>query len=153
VGDDVSASWVAPVTLANGAPAVLKVGMPHMESEHELDGLRFWNGEGTVRVIDADEELGAILLERCEPGTSLRELQETEQDLVIAGLLRRLWRKPPSPAPFRPLAAMIKHWSNETLADIGRWPDSGLVREGLRVFGELARPAPTDVLLATDLHA
>ena len=32
-------------------------------------------------------------------------------------------------------------------------PDAGLVNEGLRVMKELARPAPTDVLLATDLHA
>jgi streptomycin 6-kinase len=31
--------------------------------------------------------------------------------------------------------------------------DAGLVNEGLRVFEELARPALTDVLLLTDLHA
>jgi len=152
-GEEISCSWVAPVTSADGTSAVLKVGMPHMEGEHELHGLRFWNGNPTVRLLDADDELGAMLLERCEPGTVLRELPEPEQDLVIAGLLRRLWRVPSAPHPFRRLSALMDYWSNETLADIARWPDAGLVREGLRLFEELPRTAPMEVLLATDLHA
>jgi streptomycin 6-kinase len=47
----------------------------------------------------------------------------------------------------------MKHWTEETLADAEHWPDAGLVREGLRLFEELPRTAPTEVLLATDLHA
>ena len=148
-----SCAWVAPVALADGTSAVLKLGMPHMEGEHEIQGLRFWNGDPTVRLVDADDELGAMLLERCEPGTMLRALPESEQDVVIAGLLRRLWRSPPATHPFRPLAALMEHWSNETLANIERWPDPGLVREGLRLFSELPRTAPVEAVLATDLHA
>ena len=151
--DDVSCAWVAPVACADGTSAVLKLGMPHMEGEHELQGLRFWNGDPTVRLFDSDEELGAMLLERCEPGTPLRALAEPEQDQVIAGLLRRLWRAPSAPHPFRPLSAMTDCWTNETLADVERWPDAGLVREGLRLLNELPRNAPSEVLLATDLHA
>ena len=152
-GEDVSCAWVAPVALADGTSAVLKLGMPHMEGEHELQGLRFWNGDPTVRLLKSDEELGAMLLERCEPGTALHVLAEPEQDLVIASLLRRLWRLPPTPHSFRPLSALTDRWSNETLADIERWPDAGLVREGLRLFEVLPRTAPKEVLLATDLHA
>jgi streptomycin 6-kinase len=150
---DATCAWVAQVTLANGTSAVLKLGMPHMEAQHEIQGLRFWNGDPMVRVIEADDELNAMLLERCEPGTNLRALPEPQQDIVIAGLLRRLWRSPPSPHPFRPLSAMTDHWSTETLAHIDQWPDSGLVREGLRLFDELPRTSSVDVLLATDLHA
>jgi len=124
-----------------------------MEAEHELQGLRFWNGDPTVRLLNADEKTGAMLLERCEPGTALHVLPEPEQDVVIAGLLRRLWRAPPAPHPFRPLAAMTEVWSGETLAALDRWPDTGLVREGLRLLKELPRTAPVEQLLATDLHA
>ncbi len=53
-----------------------------MEGEHEAQGLRFWNGSPTVRLLDFDSNLGAMLMERCEPGTSLRALPETEQDLI-----------------------------------------------------------------------
>src|SRR5205814_2938601 len=48
---------------------------------------------------------------------------------------------------------LMDYWSDETLAAIGQWPDTGLIREGLRLLAELARTAPREVLLATDLHA
>jgi streptomycin 6-kinase len=150
---DATCSWVAFAERADGSRAVLKLGMPHIEAAHEIQGLRFWYGDGIVRLLEADEDLNAMLLERCEPGTSLRELPETEQDVVIATLLRRLWRTPPSPHPFRPLSFMLDRWAAETMASESKWIDAGLVREGLRLFEELPRPAADDVLLATDLHA
>ena len=103
--DEVSCVWVAPVTRANGSVAVLMVGVPHFEAQDEIAGLRFWNGDPTARLIEADERVGAMLLERCEPGTHLRVLRpEVEQDVVVASLLRRLWRRPTGLHPFRPLS-------------------------------------------------
>jgi streptomycin 6-kinase len=64
---NVTCSWVAAVLRADRTPAVLKLGMPHMESAHEIHGLRFWNGDPTVQLLEADDELGAMLLERCLP--------------------------------------------------------------------------------------
>ncbi len=147
------AAWVTPVVRSDGTRAVLKLGMPHLEGVDEIDGLRFWDGEPTVRVLDADTELNALLLERCEPGTALRELPEPEQDIVIARLLPRLWRQPPAPSSFRPLSLMLAHWSRETMGAAAEWSDAGLVREGLRLFEELAILRGDEVLLATDLHA
>ena len=152
-GDEVSCSWVAPVVRRDGTGAILKFGMPHMEGRDEIQGLRFWGGEPTVRLLEADEAVNAMLLERCEPGTALRGLPEPEQDVVIADMLRRLWRRPAEPYPFRPLSEMTAYWANETLEDAARWPDTGLVHEGLRLFEALSRPGTADVLLATDLHA
>jgi streptomycin 6-kinase len=106
-----------------------------------------------VRLLEADDDLGAMLLERCEPGTVLRTLPEYEQDLIIAALLRRLWRPPVAPHPFRPLSVRTALWSSETLADSDQWRDSGLVREGLTILKQLPGTAPMEVLLATDLHA
>jgi streptomycin 6-kinase len=124
-----------------------------MEGEQEIEGLRFWNGDPTVWLLEADDDLGAMLLERCEPGTALRTLPEPEQDVVVARLLRRLWRPPAPPHPFRPLSAMIAYWSEETRTQVEHWRDEGLVREGLRLFEELSRSTTEHVLLATDLHA
>ena len=124
-----------------------------MEAANEIQGLRFWDGDAMVRLLDADTDFNAMLLERCDPGTALRDVPEPEQDVVIAGLLRRLWRRPEAPYSFRPLAAMTADWAEETVAAAPRWLDAGLVREGLRLFEELARPSADDVLLATDLHA
>jgi streptomycin 6-kinase len=150
---EVSCSWVAPAVLASGSTGVLKIGLPHFEAEHKIQGLRFWNGNPTVRLLAADERLNAMLLEHCRPGTPLRNLPEAEQDQVIAELLRRLWREPDETNRFRPLSAMTEKWSSETLAQAAHWPDSDLVGEGLALFRELPETACRHVLLATDLHA
>lgn len=133
--------------------AVLKISMPHFEGRDETAGLRFWNGDPTVRLLDTDATSGAMLLERCEPGTSLRAAPETEQDRVVASLLRRLWRTPPDAHTFRPLSQQMDLWRDETLAHESDWSDTGLVREGLRLFEQLSRDDAPSVLLATDLHA
>jgi streptomycin 6-kinase len=146
-------SWVAPVTRADGSAAVLKLGLPHMEAEHEIDGLRFWAGDPTVHLLEADEPANALLLERCVPGTLLRTLPEPEQDGIVAEKLRRLWRRPPAGHPFRPLAEMADYWASEAEAAEARWHDPGLVREGLALWRELPASAPDEALLATDLHA
>jgi streptomycin 6-kinase len=152
-GASATCSFIAFVRTSDGTPAALKVGMPHMEAEQELDGLRFWDGEPTVRLLDADPAAGALLLERCEPGTPLSERPAPEQDEVIAGLLRRLWRAPPSPQAFRPLELMVKYWADCAFARESDWPDAGFARAGIALLLELARPTARDVLLATDLHA
>lgn len=151
-----SCSWVAPVARANGEPAVLKLAMPHMEGQDEIVGLRFWGGDGTVKLLEADLESGAMLLERCLPGTTLHSEAETKQDEIVANLLRRMWSRTRNASDlrdFRHLSLMVELWCGETLAQRDQWPDTELVSEGLRVLRELAKPAITDVLLATDLHA
>jgi streptomycin 6-kinase len=150
--DYVSCSWVAAAVLRDGTRGVLKVGMPHMEAEQEIEGLRFWDGDPTVRVLQSDLAANAMLLERCEPGVPLLSVAETTQDLVITAILKRLWRKP-SPGVFRPLSALIAYWSDETRQAQDRWSDPTLVNEGLQVFATLADDANDGVLLATDLHA
>ena len=153
-GSDGSCAWVAPAMRADGTRAVLKLGMPQMEAAHELQGLHFWDGDPTVRLLESDASLNAMLLEQCEPGTGLGELPEPEQDVIVAGLLRRLWRRPAAPHPFRPLSVMTAHWADETMAAASKWPaDRGMIQEGLRLLAELPRSASNDVLLATDLHA
>jgi streptomycin 6-kinase len=89
-------AWVAPARDSAGKDLALKVGWPHPEAAHEADGLRTWDGAGAVRVYQANQlaEATLLLLERCRPGTQLRASPPAEHDLVIAGLLRRLWVKP-----------------------------------------------------------
>ncbi|MDT7810729.1 MAG: streptomycin 6-kinase [Acidobacteriaceae bacterium] len=154
-GEEPSCSYVTAVRAANGMPAVLKIAMPHMEGEHEIQGLRFWDGDPTVRLLEFDDELGAMLLERCLPGSPLRALAEDDQDVVISGLLRRLWRQPQKPPPFRPLSTLTRYWANETRSQIEQQPDidMGLVRAGLQLFEGLPGNATRTALLATDLHA
>jgi len=108
-------AWVAPAT-RNGEHLVLKVLLRHREAEHEADGLRAWDGDGAVRLRaeqEIDSQTIALLLERCRPGTTLKGRPEPEQDVVVAGLLRRLWRQPPPAHRFRSLRSMCELWADE----------------------------------------
>jgi streptomycin 6-kinase len=156
-------AWVAPVLDAASPGSVLKVVWRHPEAEHEADGLRAWGGDGAVLlhdVADASEagrdDTVALLLERCRPGTSLASRPEVEQDEVVAGLLRRLWRQPEPGQPFRPLQTMCDEWADEfDRRSVGADAklDPGLAREGTDLFRSLPGSADRRALLATDLHA
>jgi len=61
--------------------------MPHMEGQDEIAGLRFWNGNGTVRLLEADLESGAMLLERVCPELLFILNRKSRQDEVVANLL------------------------------------------------------------------
>ncbi|SEQ13318.1 streptomycin 6-kinase [Lentzea xinjiangensis] len=79
---------VLPVRRADGHPAVLKLTWVDSETEHEPLALRLYDGNGAVRLLDHDEELGALLLERLDR----HSLDDEPIDLavgVIGELLRR----------------------------------------------------------------
>lgn len=157
-----NASWVAPARDAAGRHLVLKAGWRHDEAEHEAAGLRAWNGRGTVRVFRSllTGDTSALLLEACEPGTPLeRALPPREQDVVVAGLLRRLWSDPPAGHPFRPLADMCQRWAAEfehryaaARARGSDEVDPGIARAGSELFRLLPATAGRQALLCTDLH-
>jgi streptomycin 6-kinase len=141
-------SWAAPA----GPGLVLKVGWTHDEARDEAAGLRASNGHGAVRLLaeHRDGDTTALLLERAVPGTPLLALPGPEQDVVLTGLVRRLWIDPP--AGFRPLREMCDAWAAGATPRLAHL-DPGLVREGLALFHTLPRDDVPAALLVTDLHA
>ena len=142
-------SWVAPA----GDDRVLKVGWTHDEARDEAAGLRAWDGNGAIRVLaeHREGETSALLLERASPGTALSTLAGPDQDVVITGLLRRLWIEPAA-HEFRPLAQMCDAWVAAARPHLAHL-DAGLVRDGLTLFHDLPGDDVPAALLATDLHA
>lgn len=148
-------SWVAPVVDAGGRDLVVKVGWTHDEGRDEAAGLRVWAGHGAVVVHDdlVDGETTVLLLERASPGSELgRALPEEAQDVVVAGLLRRLWVEPPAGHGFRSLTDMCEAWAVEHEQDERAALDPGLARAGLHLWRTLPTTAHRAVLLPTDLH-
>ena len=152
-------AWVAAARdVSSGADLVLKVGWAHVEAAHEAQGLALWAGDGAVRLLHAAEvgQSSCLLLERCRPGTALVDRPEPEQDVVVAGLLRRLWREPPPGHPFRPLQALCDQWADEhdrAVAAGGPVLDPGIRCAGIELFRSLPASATRHVVLCTDLHA
>lgn len=112
-------SLTLPVTAADGTQAVLKLNFPEQESAHEADALAHWRGEGAVELLAVDRDRNALLLERAVPGTTLWEVDDDEEATrIAAGVLRRLWRRPPPEQhPFRVLANEAEEWTERRRAD------------------------------------
>jgi len=151
-------SFVAPAVLPDGTQAVLKVSFPEPESEHEAAALAAWGGRGAVRLIAHDLDRRALLVERCRPGTQLWAVADEEQaNRAAAAVLRALWRPPPEPDAFRPLAGEARRWAGELPA---RWERHGrpvgraVVEDAVGWIGELldSTPAGDHALLHQDLH-
>ena len=86
------ASLALPVVTPDGMPAVLKAQFPDRDSRHEAAALAALDGRGAVRLIAHDEQHAALLVERCEPGTPLADLDRDDALDIACELFPRLWR-------------------------------------------------------------
>ena len=149
-------SLVAPATLADGTPAVLKLNFPEPESEHEPDALEHWDGRGAVRLLAAERERSALLVERCRPGTALWDVaDEDEANRIAAGVLLRLWRPPPDEHPFRLLTDEAARWAAELPAiweRLGGPFERALVDQAVEHARDLAATQRDAVVLHQDYH-
>ncbi|HSI98622.1 MAG TPA: aminoglycoside phosphotransferase family protein [Gaiellaceae bacterium] len=154
--EDGHVSFVIGVETEDGARAVLKINFPEEETEREPDALRLWDGRAAVRLLAYDPERRALLLERCDPGSQLWEIDDDEEATRIGGfVLGRLWRRPPSDHPFRPLAHAAAAWAVELphfWEALGRTFERRLLDEAVAACLELGPEQGEQVVLHQDLH-
>ena len=116
---DIRINYVAPATRADGTPCVLKVSRHVDETTNEIAALRIWNGDGAARLLEADPAIGALLIERLEPGTMLVEVAEIDDDaatLIAASILHQLWRPAPKPNGLRVLDSWCDAYDRNRVA-------------------------------------
>jgi streptomycin 6-kinase len=150
-------NYVAPATRADGTPCVLKVSRFVAETRHEIAALRLWDGDGAARLLAADPDGGALLLERLTPGTTLVEVASADDDAatrVAAGLLRRLWRPAPDHHALRSLGSWCAAYDRNRAAlraGAGGFPAS-LFREADALRADLLASSGPATVLHGDLH-
>lgn len=152
---NLSYNYVAPGTLRDGTPIVLKIGCPTHEVRTEVESLRLYAGSGAARLLDFDEENMALLLERLVPGVMLSAMPDDEEATVIAArIMRQLHHPVPAGHPFpttedwfRGLRELRAEFSGGT----GPFPVRA-VEEAETLAAELFRTAAPPVVLHGDLH-
>lgn len=155
--EGLSYNYVTPAVRADGSPAVLKLGVPRDELGTEIDALRHYGGRGCCRLLEADEEAGALLLERLLPGQTLGALAADDDEAatrIAADVMARLWAPPP-PGHRYPNVA---DWASGLLelrphfgGGTGPFP-AALVDRALGLFAELLPSQEAPVVLHGDLH-
>jgi streptomycin 6-kinase len=150
-------NYVAPAIRADGIRCVLKVSSDMREMRAEMSALRIWGGRGAARVLEADPEVGALLIELLEPGTHLTQVAESDDDAatrIAADLLRTLWVPIPPSTEVRPLedwcAAYERNRPTLLREDVG-FPRQ-LFRQADALRQQLLASSPSPVLLHGDLH-
>ena len=100
-------------TTAEGDEAVLKLSSPWARGADELAALRAWDGRGAPLVLRADEDAGALLLERIRPGNPAADARVED----VAALFALLHVEPLAALP--PLDAIVRE-RVERAAEEGR---------------------------------
>jgi streptomycin 6-kinase len=144
-------SIVLPVRTVDAVPAVLKVGFPDTESEHEHLALRRWAGNGAVRLLSAEPHRRAMLLERLQT-RNLNELWDVEACEVVASMYSRI--HVPALPQLRRLTDLVERWTTDLDALPRNAPiPRRLVEQAIALGRDLsADPASTGTLIHTDLH-
>jgi streptomycin 6-kinase len=99
---------------------VLKLTWVDDETRHEALALELWNGNGAVKLLDAEPTEGALLLERLDPARSLADMPIDDAAKISAELLKRLTIPAPSDLPH------IKDHAQRQCADLSNdWETLG----------------------------
>jgi len=142
-------SLVAPVHTPSGAEAVLKIGLPDDESEHEHLALQRWRGRGVVRLLRADPGRRALLLERLDR-VDLGDLWDQEACEIVGRLYSRL-HVAPMPQ-LREQSSYVRRWAAALARDADAVPvPRRLVEQALALAEDLCAD-PATAVIHGDLH-
>lgn len=144
---------IVPVENQQAEPFVLKVSFTHPGNVHEPLALTAWNGNGSVRLYESNEDRYAMLLERAG-STSLASVNDTDEAMRVGGRLS-LRLAIPAPPECPPLQAHLADWRADLERGMSEFPrlfGEASVRAAIETI-DAATPSNSDVLVHGDLHA
>ena len=148
-------AYVVRAELPGGTPVVLKLAPPDKEFVSEAAALRHYDGRGVCRLLDADDTIVALLLERLEPGETLATL---EDDAVATGIAANVMKRLFRPLPPDHSFPTIERWGRAFERVRERYGDGGgafpaeLFAPASRLYFDLCASQSEPVLLHGDLH-
>jgi streptomycin 6-kinase len=132
---------------------MLRMAPPRPDVDEQVRALRFWNGRGTVRLVQADPQRGALLLERLAADDSPRLVPVD----IALGVLGRMMRRLAIPAPphVQSTATIVAARTGEMEADwvhLGRPFLRCLLTDTLTIATSLSTTTST-LAVNTDLYS
>jgi streptomycin 6-kinase len=154
---ELSYHYVAAVTCGDGTPAVLKLGVPTATSlAEEAPALAAFDGRGAVRLLRAELDRGALLLERITPGWRARDLvpgRDAEATSAAVGVMWRLHVPPPPGRTMPDALTQAEAFDDYLTTHRGGGPlPRDLVARAGGLMRELCASATETVVLHGDLH-
>lgn len=153
--ETLSYNLVIPGRTFGNQEIVLKLGVPCRELSSEAAALAHFRGAGSVRLLGDESALGALLLERVRPGSTLREIEDDAEAAGIAAqVMKSLWRPVPKHLHFSSTDDWFLAFSRLREAHHGGTGPipAALVSHAEQVFYELKTEQSELVVLHADLH-
>ncbi len=150
-------NYVAAARREGGERVVLKAHAPDGGGANEAAALALFGGRGGVRLREYDPERAVLLIERCDPGTRLRDVSATDDERAVeiaCATIRRLRQPPPAGHRFPAMGdwnAALHRLRPYYGGGTGPFP-AALIAEVERLLPELTASAPAPTLLHGDLH-
>ncbi|MFD1204307.1 aminoglycoside phosphotransferase family protein [Sporosarcina contaminans] len=152
---NLSYNYVLNVTDAQQVSYILKLGVPNFDCRNEMKTVQLYNGIGCANIVKWDEENGAILLEKIDPGTMLSEVTDDEQATTI---FTAVWMKLRRDLPIDDNIPMITEWATALTRYIDNYKESEgkipneFVYTATKYIKELMDTSDGYRLLHGDLH-
>ena len=150
-----SYNYITPATRGDGSDVIIKIASSKKDFSTERESLHFYGGKGAVKLLDSDEELNTLLLERLIPGVPLSENSDDEENTRIAArVMRRLWQKAPQKHGNRSVEDEVTKLSEVRIrfdGSTGPLPTK-FVEKAEAQFAELIATSAESVVLHSDLH-
>lgn len=146
-------NYAAEAIQADGTECVFKCAIPNDEFLSELNALKYFNGQGAVKLISSDLKSGWMLLEKCTPGISIEKLDENKAAEIFATLIKSLLKPiDQNNQNFK----HIKNWLDKLDLALVLKPEFNiskkLIQNAVAIKNELLSSLGESVLLHGDLH-
>lgn len=152
---NLSFHYVTSAVDEHGEPVVVKACSPTGEFEKESLAIRLFDGHGMARLLASDQDDEVMVLERLQPGTLLKSVEDDEQAISGAvSVMKQLWRPVPAGASFPTVQDWGKGFTRlrqHYQGGHGPFPPK-LLDEAEHLFAELSASMDDPVLLHGDLH-
>ncbi|WP_180955387.1 aminoglycoside phosphotransferase family protein [Peribacillus deserti] len=152
---NLSYNYVLKAKDSAGKPVILKLGVPGFDFSNEIQTLKVYDGAGCAKLLRADPERGAILLEQLKPGFMLCE--EKDETKAVQHFLK-VWKAMRRPVPADVNSPTINDWAMGLDRYLKEYPyGDGPIQEkyislAASLFKEINATSKTDELLHGDLH-
>ncbi|MBT3274863.1 MAG: phosphotransferase [Spirochaetales bacterium] len=152
---DLSVNFIARARMSTGRYVVLKAGVPSAEFNSEVEALQILDGTGYVKLLDANMQFTAMILEEIRPGTPLADIEDWEQATRIAAVVMKRSLRPAPKVHSLPsvlqwtkgLDKLRPHYGGGT----GPFQEAH-VKMAESLFSELIESSDTEVLIHGDYH-
>jgi streptomycin 6-kinase len=136
-----------------GSLFVLRLTPPGDDVVEQVSALRFWAGRGTVELVDADVDAGAMLLERLDNTRSLLHVRAADAMVVLGAMMRRL--AVPATTDVVSTVEVVESRAatlRQEWLDLGRPFDEAFLHQAILAGSELGR-FDSAVAVNGDLHS